>query len=225
MAARFDAATDQLSATTSLTDGFSITFWGKISVDLNAFSTFYNLGQAAFTNFSLIQTGTDGVTARITAQGGNDNPMQAMTVGSWYRFGVTKSGTTLNAYMGPATGALTTYGPYTTAITPAYGFLVFGASDTAGSEFLNGCIASIKVWNSVAISAAEVESELQRYVPIRPTTRSYPMIGAEVTDYSGNGLNLTAGSTATATEDGPPIPWTTAAGPQSPMPLRRAANF
>lgn len=235
MAARFDAATDVYTATTGLpssSTAWSMIMWVLMSVDRNSYCGFADMPQT---------TGGDAATWQYPGVGGNgttiigafsdateiSSPAIDTTVGGWFRVALTRaSATSATLYRG-ANGSpltVTTNAAMTTNITGTPAKLWLGG-DSYSTEWWNGRLANFKLYNA-ALTQSEVEVELGQYVPVRTANllRWHPFVGAETTDRSGNGNNLTAGSSAATTEDGPPIPWTVIPAPQ-PMAARRAANF
>jgi hypothetical protein len=178
-------------------------FWWKISVDLNTWSSalFIDNGQAD--NWG-VQTGADGTTANAVMDG-NSTASVAMTVGTWYFIGLATSGTTGTLYY-KAAGSSTLS---TTAITgvTATSAATLRLGDSPWGEWLNGCLAAVKVWNA-QLTAAEIDLEAQQYAvnKIASLVSFHPLVKAETADYSGNARTLSGGTGAT-TEDGPPIPW------------------
>src|SRR5690349_1669362 len=213
MAVRFNGtSTSKYTATTGLPGStLSLTCWAMISTDTNANADIFVTVSSG--NRLWFGTDVDGVTMDVWGGGGSvaiTGP--AMTVGTWYRFGLVISGTSATLYHAPITAAALTTGStgsYSTMGTVTS--IAIGAS-TGGQELLNGRIAAFKLW-SAALTQAEVERELAQYIPGRTAnlTRWHPFVNADTADYSGNGFALTSGGGTIVTEPGPPIPWTSAA--------------
>lgn len=208
MAARFDASTDPYTATTGLPAGtaWSATCWAYITTDQNAFSGALGIANAGVTDGIAIETAVDGTTwgafDATTSVG-----TVAASVGAWTKLGVAVNGTSVAFYGAAAGSALAAASGTLTGggVTP--GKLFIGEDGFAG--WLNGRVAAVKLW-AATLTQAEIEHELGQYVPRRVANllRWHPFVVAETVDYSGAANSLTAGSTGTTTEDGPPIPWT-----------------
>jgi len=212
MAARFDAATDRYETTTGLTTGttYTVVCWFYISVDRFAYSNIWELqygGRSQLNNVYI----TDSKLIELWDIGGPKIAHQG-SVGVWQRLAVAVNGGDATFYYGTATGALAVANTTTLAVPSGGSSKLLIGNDIHG-QFLNGKIAPKKWWN-VTLGPEEIERELSCYQPVRTSglLRWHPWVVAETVDYSGNGNNLTAGSTATTTEDGPPIPW----GPSRP---------
>jgi hypothetical protein len=227
MAVRFDAQTDRYKATTGLPTGtaYTVSFWLRLSSDPNAtqaiLTPYDAAGRAIY-----VATATDGTTLQMTTDGGGSGTgdslnLRTLTVGAWYRLALVVNGVTQTLYHGADSGALTADTP---GVPPGSQFVpdavtFAGADDVSGGAFLTawlrGDIANIKVHNA-ALTAAEVELELAQHMPVRASglLRWHPLVVSETVDYSGGGNSLTAGSTATATIDGPPLRWARSRGPR-----------
>jgi len=207
MAARFDASTDLYSATTGLPAGtaWTATCWAYITTDRNAFSGAVGIANSGVTDGVAIETGVDGTTWGAFDAATSVGAVAA-TVGAWTRLAVAVNGTAVTFYGAAAGSALTSASGTLTGggVTP--GRLTIGDDGFGG--WLNGRVAAVKLW-AATLTLAEIENELGQYLPVRTAnlTRRHPLLTAETVDHSGNGNALTAGGTAAATEDGPPIPW------------------
>lgn len=207
MAARFDASTDVYSATTGVPGGtaWTATCWAYITTDRNAFSGALSVMNSGNTDGVAIETATDG-----TTWGAFDATTSvgtfAASVGAWSKLAVAVNGTSVTFYAAAAGNALTAASGTLAGggVTPGR----FWVGDDSAGGWLNGRVAAVKLWGAT-LTQAEIEHELGQYIPrrIANLVRWHPFVVAETTDYSGNGNSLTAGGTATTTEDGPPIPW------------------
>jgi hypothetical protein len=212
MAVRFNGAASLYTASTGLPSTlYTMTFWVMLVTDRNDYSTMFTHYAPGSVNEVWLQTNSDGVTPAVYAglPGTTVQRMtgSAMTTSTWYKFGLVVNGASSVLYQGTAGGTLTAINAvsWLDPVTPAE--FRFGASNTT-VEQLDGRMAALKVWNSVALTQAEIEAELQQYQPVRLSSlsRYHPWLTTDTTDYSGSGNALTAGTGAT-TEDGPPIPW------------------
>lgn len=225
MAVRFDASTDVYTATTGMPTGgtYSFTCWVCLDADQNNYTAVVEFQQGADVGLWL-EAFADGTTIGLGSVSTDMAGGRATTVGQWSRFGVSLNGTSCTLVHGGDSGALTTSSGTLTGIPTAPTKLFVGSDEY--NAWLNGRVAAFKVWNAT-LTTAELAVELTQYVPVRGANllRWHPWVGAETTDRSGNGNDLTAGSTATATGDGPPIPWTVTPVPQPLVARRRATNF
>jgi len=236
MAVRFDATTDRYETTTGLPPTvYTAMCWYYISVDRNAYSLLWEL---QYNGRTVINSPYITASKAIEVWDGNQFKMtlQGATVG-WQRLALAVgTGGDATLYHGTATGALA-LSSTTTLIGSAATVDKLMIGNDPLDQWFNGRVAAYKMWNAT-LTQAEIEREFETYQPARTANllRWHPFINAELVDYSGNGNTLTAGSTATATEDGPPIPWrparpwlihVPAVGPPAvedpPMYLRRVA--
>lgn len=207
MAVRFDAATDGYSSTVGLPTGTAWTFlaWAYLSADRNDYSPIVEIHSAPGGNAVWLETGADGTTLSIFTNAGSVGSF-AMNVGTWYRVAMVVNGTTATLHAGAAGAALTSASGSPGALPSSFARIYLGIEEYGA--WLNGRLAAPKLFTS-ALTVGECENELAQYEPQRTVDlrRWHPFVVAETVDYSGNGFNLTAGSTATTTEDGPPIRW------------------
>lgn len=213
MSIRFDNAADLLSRTgTGIMSGTncSVMFFWKLSVDTNTYACPFHLGNAADSDFLLIETNNDGTTQMaVDDQGGGTviATMTNMTVGTWYCSGWSKTGTSITFFYGTAgaAGNFTTQTVTTNALTVDK--LLIG--NDAFSEPLDGCIAGVKIWEA-ALTTAEMENEKQQLDPLRTANlwAYYPLFSAAdcTVDYTGQGRTLTVGNVLTTGDDNPPVP-------------------
>lgn len=206
MAVRLSATGQDFSRSLALGSLTALTasFWWKVSVDRNTYSTAFFVDNGQADNWG-VQTGVDGTTANVILDG-NSTPSVAMTVGTWYFGCLALSGTTGTFYYKAAgSAALSTTG--ITGVTSTNGATLRLGESPWGSEWLNGCLAAFKLW-SAQLTADEIQAESMQYVPNRLANLVswHPFVKTELTDYSGNTRTL-SGGTGTATEDGPPVAW------------------
>jgi hypothetical protein len=204
-AVRFDAATDAYTSSVVPSGAFTGTCWVQLVSDLNYYSPVWGVFNGTGV-YRYIATDADGTTLTFFGQGGSGSNVTGpnMVVGTWYRVGLVVNGGDVTMYYGTETGTLTT--ATGKAGTAAVNQFRIGGS-TFTDESLNGRIAPVKLWEAV-LTPEEIVAELAQRKPVRTANlhRDHRWQIAETTDYSGNGNHLTAGSTATTTEEGPPIP-------------------
>lgn len=207
MAVVVDATGEEFTATNGLPGNtYTFTGWVRPNAVGVAHQTMYWLW-ASGDVFTGIQFRDQGDLQAI--DGGSHSflgvgPLAA-SANTWYRVALVVSGANATFYRSAAgsalgSGSVTDFSPPASPSTWYIG-------DNPYDEHLNGRMAAIKVW-SVALTQAEVESELAQYAPKRTTNllRFHPFIKTETVDYSGQG-NALSGGTGTTTDDGPPIPW------------------
>ena len=204
MAVRADGSTDRLSRTTSLptNTGFSMLGWFKISVDRNAYSSFFNYGTG--NTKKTLQTDASGVTLVLWEGTFESGTGATLTVGTRYHLAMVHDdgASELRAYVN---GVLNITAEVSSG-NPGSPIEIFQAES---AEWLNGCAAAVKIYSAI-LTAPEIAQEMWQYIPSRVANLNswYPLlsIADDQVDYGGGGLTLTVGGTL-ATEDGPPIPW------------------
>lgn len=212
MAVRFDAATDRISLITSVPDpttGITVAGWAHVSVDTNNNAVFIRIhaSDGASTTINLA-TDSDGLGGPGYFTGGGSLVSATnMAVGAWRKVAVTCTGTTGTLYVATPVGATEVDGGTVGGAASPTG-LTFGArAHNDGDESFNGRLAYWRLWTSV-LSQAQIEAEWLSTTPVVTANlwADWPLeTAADLTDHSGNGRNLTAGSTAVTTEDGPPL--------------------
>lgn len=210
MAVRFDALTDSLVTSGGLPAGdWTFLLWFKMSVNRATWSTVVRLYDDAIGRQTIVEADTTGNEFRLNSS----DPLIA-TANTWNCITATRSGTTLVYRYGTDPNNMTT-APGITSATFTPTDLRIGGNNGVIDEWLNGSIANFKLYSSV-LTADEQTIELQQYQPARTDTlnRWYPFLTVDLTEYSGNGFNLTAGSTATVVDDGPAIRWARSRGPR-----------
>jgi hypothetical protein len=212
---RSDAATDRFSYTAANppnpSAGFTVTLWAYLSVDRNDFSTLLRLhsGSGGSTTLNLA-TGGSGETPCIFSPGNTGGVVggRPLVVGQWSRVAVTVTGTTGIIYVADTKVGATTSATGTVSGGSAPTGLTFaGRSAGDGTEWFNGRLAYARLWSSV-LTQAQIEAEWLSTTPIITSNgwAAYPLtVHTDLTDHSGNGRNLVAGSTALTTEADPPL--------------------
>lgn len=211
MSVRFDASADNYVATTGLPGTtFTVTLWGRIAVDRNQYSSFVGVDNTTENQVLSIQTDTDGVSPYLWLAPHGTNfvsvsPSLSMTVGSWYRMALVRSGTSVTWYLATATGAVSS-GAGTLTGTLSQTRFRLGHSPKS-VEWLNGNIANVKVYNA-ALTQAEIVTEWGNWQAQRTADllRHHKFqSAAETVDYSGNGWSLTSAGTPTFEATNPSI--------------------
>lgn len=205
MAVRFSAAGQHYTTNLGLgaVPNWSVTAWVKVTTDRNAFSTFWGFDGGDGGTARVLQTDDDGTTAIVYPAASSD---VSLTAGTWYFIGASGTGTSGTIRV-RAQGA-GSFSGNTWAGQPGNqqaATLRFGES-VFGGEWLNGCLAAVKVWMGTTLTTPELEAEYQYRTPLKTTgiTCYYTFDTASTVDNSGNGRTLTGGTGAT-TEAGPTL--------------------
>jgi hypothetical protein len=209
MSVRFDADGEHYTSAVPAVSNYTVTFWGKLAVDRNAFSTFWGSDDGTTGTYHIFQTdGTGTDVDHVGTAAGVAGPV--MTVDTWYRFGITCNGTSVTVYHASGPGGSLTSASGTLNATTGFTTFRVGASVFSG-EWLNGNVANLKHYSAV-LTESEIETELASWTAVRTANlvRHHKFQVAETTDYSGNGNTLTGGA-GTSTEADPPI------GPVDPL--------
>lgn len=212
MAVRFDAATDRISIADTLPDpamAITITGWAYVSADTGANATMCRV-HAASGGSTSITFATDGAApagAGYFTGGGSITSSTQSPVGAWRKVAVTCTGTSGNLYVATVGGGTDNDAGTVAGAASPTGLTLGGRSPVDGSEWFNGRLAYWRVW-SAALSQAEIEAEWASTTPVRAAGlwADWPLeTHTDLTDHSGNGRDLSAGSTAVTTEAGPPL--------------------
>lgn len=207
MSARQDASGDayyERTLTGFSTSVFSWCGWVYISVDRNDYCGFLQLDSSSF----LLGFNNNG-TSLILTNSSLSNVISGpnMTVGQWYFVGVTKNGTGAGtttlywAQIGDATLTSATGNfPNINANAPM-DLLSWGVDDAA--RWFNGRLYSVRAWDGVALSGAEMLAEYESPdVPVRTSgLYGHWLKTASTADLSGNGNSLTGGTGITTETD------------------------
>lgn len=215
MSQRSDQASDRVSYTASAppnpATAFTVTFWARLRVDRDDFSTMMRLHSSSGGSTTVnITTGSSGTTPIVVSPGNSGGIIgtDALAVDTWRMLAVTVAGTGASdgkiytKVIAGSTNVVT--GQVTGGSTPD-GITLFGRSAGDSTEWFNGGLAYVRVWSAV-LSQAEIEAEWASATIVRTSGvwANWPML-TNINDISGNGRNLTAGSTALSTEDDPPL--------------------
>jgi hypothetical protein len=212
VAVRFDAATDRISIAAAPPDpaaGITVLGWAYVSVNTGTNATMCRLHAASGAS-TTVTFATDGAAPAgpgyFTAGGSIVSSTQA-PVGEWRRVAITCTGTSGNLYVATPAGAVDTDSGTVSGAASPTGLTLGGRSPVDGSEWFNGRLAYWRVWSAV-LTPTERDAEWASTVAVRTANlwADWPLTThTDLTDHSGNGRHLTAGSTATTTETGPPL--------------------
>ncbi|MGW1532330.1 LamG-like jellyroll fold domain-containing protein [Streptomyces aureus] len=215
MSQRSDQASDRVSYTAAAppapATAFTVTFWARLRVDRDDFSTMMRLHSSSGGSTAVnITTGSSGTTPLVVSPGNTGGIIgtDALAVDTWRMLAVTIAGTgatdgkIYTRTVGGSTNVVT--GQVSGGATPD-GLTLFGRSAGDSTEWFNGGLAYVRVWSAV-LSQAEIEAEWASATIVRTSGvwANWPMLTG-ISDISGNGRNLTAGTTALSTEDDPPL--------------------
>lgn len=209
MAARSDAATDRVSvASAPSTSTITVGGWVKIVNDRNDFSTFMRLYSAGGGTAITIGTKTDGTTPFVFSPLNSTGVAAAgMTVGTWTYIAYTLGAAGAVAiFAGTTPGSLTKTTGTVAANGTADHLALFGREPADGTEWLDGSIAYWRIWTAV-LSDSEIAAESQSATPVRTSGlwASWAFAAAALTDGSGNGRNLAAGTTSLTSDTDPTL--------------------
>ena len=211
MSTRFDAASDRISfagTMFSVGAGFTITAWAWVSVDTDANSTIARLhSSSGGSTVATWATGSDGLSGpNYFTGGGSVSNSTNMAVGAWRKLAISCSGTTGKSYVNTI-GGVTEVDSGTVGVGTPDGITLGGRSSSDSSEPFNGRLAYVRVWTT-ELNQTQIEAEWASATPVIASGlwASWPLTDStDLTDHSGNGRNLTAGTTAVSTEADPPL--------------------
>lgn len=211
MSTRFDAASDRISFSGSMFavgSGFTITAWAYVSVNTGTFATFGRLhASSGSSTVATWAAGSDGLSGpSYFTGGGTVSNSTGMAVGAWRKIAISCSGTTGKSYVNTV-GGITEVDSGTVGVGTPDGITLGGRAPADSSEPFNGRLAYVRIWTA-ELTQSEIEAEWASTTPVRSSGlwASWPLTDStDLTDHSGNGRNLTAGSTAVSTEADPPL--------------------
>ena len=211
MAARSDAATDRVSlGSAPATAALTIAGWARIdSAGLGSFNPIIRLSVNSGDASSWIVgfKGTNGRTPSVYSPSNTSGivaPEQALA--TWVYVAATLNAGAAQLLYGTVPGTLSKVTGTVAAAGTADRLAWFARSAADGSEWLAGALAYERIWTAV-LSDVEIAAESQSAIPVRVTNlwADWRFSSAGLTDSSGNGRNLTAGSTALSAETDPSL--------------------
>jgi hypothetical protein len=211
MSTRFDAASDRISFAGSMFavgSGFTMTAWAYVSVDTDANATIARLhASSGGSTIVTWATGSDGLSGpNYFTGGGSVSNSTNFAVGAWRKIAISCSGTTGKSYVNTV-GGTTEVDSGTVGVGTPDGLTLGGRAPADSSEPFNGRLAYVRIWTA-ELTQTEIETEWASSTPVRTSNlwADWPLTDAtDLTDHSGNGRNLSAGSTAVSTEADPPL--------------------
>ncbi|MFI9154492.1 LamG-like jellyroll fold domain-containing protein [Streptomyces sp. NPDC053367] len=215
MSMRADQASDRVSYTASAppapATAFTVTFWARLRVDRDDFSTMLRLHSSSGGSTSVnIATGSSGTTPVVVSPGNTGGIVGAdpLAVDTWRMLAVTVAGTGATdgkIYTRTVGGSTSVVSGLVSGGGTPDGITLFGRSAGDATEWFNGGLAYVRVWSAV-LSQAEIEAEWASATIVRTSGvwANWPML-TDINDISGNARHLSAGSTALTVEDNPPL--------------------
>lgn len=205
MARRFDAATDRISRSGTMPADFTITGWIYLSADQDTYTTFCRVWTSGLATVGTWSTESDGTSGPNWFTGGGSLANATnLVVGEWRRVAVSRTAAGAAVlYVATPTGSVEVDSGSVGTNSPAG--ITIGGRDTAdATEWFNGRAAYFRVFDSI-LTQAQIVAEWAATAAVVPAWADWPL-DTDLLDISGNGRHLSAGSTATTTEAGPPIP-------------------
>lgn len=210
-ATRFDAASDRATYAggggnpPAPSAGWSAAWWAYISVDQNTASTMLRLhGGGTVLNAAM---GDSGTSPGLFTAGGSVEIDTQCTVGAWYYIAASVFGSAATIFVFDATGALFDSAAGSIGGGTPTGLTVGGRDAADPDEWFNGRISRMRIWSAV-LDQTQFAAEQFAANPVITANlwEHWPLTGAGDLNGTVGGHNLAAGSTATTTEDGPPLP-------------------
>jgi hypothetical protein len=211
MSTRFDAASDRISFSGTMFavgSGFTITAWAYVAASTATNATFCRLhASSGGSTIATWATGADGLSGpNYFTGGGSVSNSTNMAVGAWRKIAISCSGTTGRSYVNTV-GGTTEVDSGTVGVGTPDGLTLGGRAPADSSEWFNGRLAYVRVWTA-ELTQTQIETEWASTTPVRTSNlwANWPLTDStDLTDHSGNGRNLTAGTTAVSTEADPPL--------------------
>lgn len=215
MSLRSNEANDRVSYTASPppdpATALTITFWARLRVDRDDFSTMLRLHASSGSSTRVtLATNSSGTVPAIFSPGNTGGIIgpDALVVDQWRMLAITIAGTGATdgrIYTRTVGGSTNVATGQVSGGTVPDGITLFGRSASDSSEWFNGGLAHVRVWSAV-LTQSEIEAEWNSATPVRSTNLwASWSLATDLTDASGNGRNLSAGLTALSVEDDPPI--------------------
>lgn len=209
MTARFSEASDRLSLAAAPTPsaGFTFACWARLGADANQHGTILRMYDAVTT--LTFGVGSDGVTLGCVSVGNTGGVnVGAMTVGAWYRVGLTVSGTSGTVYLaeGQTGQIISVTGTVSGGSAVPTALAIGGRAPADSSERWPGDLAYPRAWSRV-LGQSALEDQWKLSAPTdTPVWADWPLT-ADLLDDSGSGRHLVAGATLVEflVDDEPPL--------------------
>jgi len=214
VAVRFDNTGESYSRNQALgvVTSWSVACWVKMMVDRATTTVPWQIDASAGSSRLRINAwnGHD-LTFQTDSGGWFANVGHTLVAGEWTYIGFSGTSNPGEARVAVRTAGSSSFVGGTSSqanVTFNANILRIGCSSST-SEFLNGSMAAVKVWDA-AMTEAELQLEAWTYMPQRTANLRawYPLLKPDPNDASGNGQTL-SGGTGTTLDDGPPISWST----------------
>ena len=212
MAVRFDAINESYSSLQvgGAATAYTVACWARLEVNRSSLSTIWQIENGVGGNYLRVTAWNGSSLAFQTANGPwNGSMATTLTVGGWYYIGFSATVNPGQARFAIRAAGSSTFTSSTSSqanTTVTLGTLFLGSGFTA-SEWFNGSIAAVKIWNA-ALTTTELQDESWTYRPQRTNGLFgwHHLLTTSGVDSSGNHRPL-AGGTGTSVADGPPLAW------------------
>ena len=148
--------------------GITMACWARITTDRNDYSAIFTIetGAGHSTEYNELITESDGTTLSVYDHvTGNIGTVGVMTVGTWYKVAIVFKAGSYDAYIGTEGVTALTKTSNTMANITTNDYTGVGASQFSSTEWFNGRLANLRVWNA-ELTQAQLESEFQSTIPI-----------------------------------------------------------
>lgn len=203
MSIQFDIATDRLTGTGFTGSVATITGWLRMQGDPTTQYGWLALRSSGALQLAMVNDTSNVMQAYDAASVNQEAGTLSWRV--WYKFAIVCNGTTWTIYHADEGSTLASVTVTRTALSSP-NQLYLGDEGTGVYAF--GRFANFKIYTA-ALTQTEIETELGQYPPARTANlvRYHPFHVSQLTDYSGNGADLTAGTTpaTTAADPGEPV--------------------
>ena len=191
-------------ATKTGTQSVTFTGWVKLSADRNTYSAIFTIEEGVGHSTAYNELITDGDGTTLVVYDTNDicGTVGTLTQGTWHKVAWVVSNGTFSAYFGTqgTTGVTQTVTNSSIANVSTVNYNGVGSSYYASSEWFNGCLSNVRVWNT-ELTKAEIEAEFTSDTPVKtenllgawlPSTVTVNTVltaqaGANLLDGSGGG--------------------------------------
>lgn len=209
MAVQCSEASDRVSVTSaiaSMSFGFTVAGWFRNDSDQNNNATYARFWIDTTTTTLTVATMPDGTTPAVFTSGGTVTALVAPPLGEWWYLAVSVLGTTATLYAIAPDGTVSSLSG-TISTNTGNGMTLFGRHPAITDEPFIGSAAYVRAWQK-DLTLAELQAERTHDTAVRTAQiwGDWPLDTADdLTDHSGQGHHLIAGTTALATVTGPTI--------------------
>lgn len=194
----------------SANQDFSLSCWAKPNTVTTSASTYRNI--AGSNNAIVLGQRGDGTNARFIVGTISSDLVGSTTIvaaGTWYHLAmIVTSGGTKAIYVNGVAETLT---PSSDGANTATGMVLFDFDGADNGDEFDGVLAAVKIWAGVQLTQAEIQQEMNQYLPNRTAslTGFYPLLSLsdDEIDFSGGARTLTVGGSGHTLAAGPPIAW------------------